>query len=475
MKKFGIVSLILMLCTLLSSCHSVYIDPEESSDIQSEIIEGEYFTDGSIYKKGNAYAGFFYEGCWIYVETQMTIGPKGYYTGGLDDEPRYIYGDVEMKRIVKYNPTTGVVSSPCLDPVCNHSFESGCLMLSPRIVRKQGEKPSQSMVTFVIESIIDDWMVIFIQRYDDEYVTLNQTIFYNLKTGETKNLFEENLGGAVMTRWNDGSSFEGNYYNVKQTLDYSETDYKHGSKNENVLDHAPKTIQTLCEFDIDNGLSKELFEIPETYSLIAVSNERFFFIDDANVYYTCKRDGSNMARHEHLDFIPGNLIGTYAYTFSELDGFKRFDLKNNEKQSMSVEYDEYMQCAVGEGCILFDHVSTYEDYQKFLNNKDKFINAYSSQMQNYEAMELFNEECVRILYGGTSQIFKTDLDGENMRLIYEEEGVVIASVYASGDYVFAIRETPTVFGEKCIINIKTGEITVPPLLDIIVPDSYVNK
>ena len=65
-----------------------------------------------------------------------------------------------------------------------------------------------------------------------------------------------------------------------------------------------------------------------------------------------------------------------------------------------------------------------------------------------------------------------------MRLIYEEENAAIESIYAKNGFVFAIRtklnEDHSTTRMKCVIDTKTGEIIIPPLLDIVTPDWYVN-
>ena len=76
-----IITLLLSSILIFSSCSSVYVDPDESTEKTPEIdTEEEYFTDGSPYNNGNSYDGFYYEGCWIYVEKQRTMGPRGLLT-----------------------------------------------------------------------------------------------------------------------------------------------------------------------------------------------------------------------------------------------------------------------------------------------------------------------------------------------------------------------------------------------------------
>ena len=479
MKTIRFITLMLILCTILSSCRSVYIDPEKElskdSNTGSENVpvidpEEEYFTDGSVHKAGDRYDGFFYEGCWIYVEKQRTLGPRGLL---VKDGKEYIkYDEIELQRIVKYNPATGVTSSPCLDPVCNHSLESGCLMLLQPL-------PGEREPDFSIQRIIGDWMIFYTRQEDSEYVSRKKTTAYNLKTGESRSIFEEDLSSTLMTRWDGGCLFDGKYYNVKQILDYSKTGYKQGGEGQNVLDYTPKTRQILCEHDFDAGKVTELFEIPDNYYLITVSSKRFFFWDDTGNMHCCNRDGSDMRKEKYLRFRPENLFGTYAFVFTESEnGFSYFDLKTNEKKPVDAGFHVYKRCALADDGVLFDRVSTYEESLEFRKAKNQFIADHMDSMSQMEAMTLYNNELNKLLYGGTAQIYMTDFDGSNMRLIYEEENAAIESIYAKNGFVFAIRtklnEDHSTTRMKCVIDTKTGEIIIPPLLDIVTPDWYVN-
>ncbi len=468
MKSIRFITLMLILCTILSSCRSVYIDPYETSQVSFDAYE-EYFTDGSPYKDGSTNYGFYYEGCWIYIEQQKTIGPSGLL---VRDGKEYIrYDDVYMNRIVKFNPSTGLTSSVCLDPVCNHSFESGCLMLVQPVAGKH--EPD-----IAINRIVGDWLIFHTKQEDDEYVSRISTMCYNLKTGESRSMCEEDLSSDVMTRWVGCSVFEGKYYNVKQILDYSGTGYQQGGEGQNVLDYTPKTRQILCEHDVKTGNVKELFEIPSNYSLTAVSSKRFFFWDDTGVMHCCNRDGSDMRKENYFDFRPENLAGTNAYAFYDFEGFIYFDLKTNEKRSVFVDYNEYKLCALADEGVLFDNLSTYDEYMELMKTKNQFIKEYENNMSRAEAYQIFSEQAKNLLYGGTTQIYMTDFDGSNMRLIYEEENAAIESIYAKNGFVFAIRtklnEDHSTTRMKCVIDTKTGEIIIPPLLDIVTPDWYVN-
>ena len=185
-----------------------------------------------------------------------------------------------------------------------------------------------------------------------------------------------------------------------------------------------------------------------------------------------------MKQEEIFDFSTSNKIDTYAYNFEGIDGFIMFDLTTNEKKSVLVDYDEYYYCVAAQDGILFDNVTKHTEYLERGKNRKEIIDEYLKTMSTEEAYYRFADEQNKILYSGVSQVYMTDFDGENMRLIYEEENAVIRSWYASGDYLFAKRsilsDNNEVETANCVINMKTGEITVPPLLEIVTPDWYVN-
>ena len=463
MKNTKYLLIFIILSVIFTSCSSVYISPEESLDNSDVDLEGEYFTKGSIYSNGGFSAtGFIYKGCWLYIETQTTIAPTGERNGKI------FYGEAPISRVVKYNPVTDTVSSPCLDPVCTHSYESGCVMIEP--FDAFGEH-----ATLVLVQLVGDWMIMLTQYNDNAYITRNYPIFYNLQTGEARRFFEEDLESEIVTRWASGCSFGNVFYNIKQTFDLSETSFD-SSGNKSMYDYSPKTIQILCEHDLDSGKTTELFEIPETYLLIAVSNKRFFFVDDANAFYSCNRDGSNMAKEDQFDFIPEDMVGSYAYEFYEQNGFNVYDVNTNQKRSVTVEYEEYNDCFLADDGVLFDYVGGLEKYREIQSTRTQFY-AEHEGMDKQEIARLFSDKLAEAKHSGPARIYKCDFDGENMRLIYEEENAVITSLYATEEYLFALRSKYIDGGSvsgRCIINLKTGEIKKPPLLEVIVPSWYVN-
>lgn len=466
MKTVKLLLIWFSLFFTLSSCTSVYQLPEKEDD--TTVNYDEYFTDGSeFYYTGDKNRGFIYEGCWIYVETRRTTGPIGATYSPTGEVTKIKYGPVSMQRVVKYNPTTGTISSPCLDPNCNHSFESDCIMLAPY-------EALQEPPTFQIQRIVGDWIIILVQYHDDVYVTRNEQRLYNLKTGERRNIFDEALGGDVMTRWVNTSVFDGKLYRIKQTLDYSETDYD-PSNDKSVLEFAPKTINTLCEYDIEKDKLTELFEIPENYRLSAVTNKRFFFGDDTSATYSCNRDGSNMKKEEVYQ-VHSNSIGNLAFTFGD-NGFKVYDLSKDSMKTVTASFTEYKLCAPAEGGILFDELVGYDDYLAFTATRDEFYKEHKD-LGMVAAGELFESTAISYLASCTARIYRSDYYGENMELLYEEENTVLYSVYATNEYIFVVRTSfPEEGGRlerKCVINIETGELTELPLLDVVVPSHYVN-
>ena len=89
----------------------------------------------------------------------------------------------------------------------------------------------------------------------------------------------------------------------------------------------------------------------------------------------------------------------------------------------------------------------------------------------------------KLLSSGSAQIWQCDYMGDNNHLIFELPAAQMELISASGDFVFAkVSKYNTETGEivegfnvtPCCINIKTGEVTPIPELDIVVPYWYVN-
>ena len=212
-----LVSLLMSFLFIFTSCQAVYdvelTAPETTANFGIDLSK-EYYTTGMPYKTGDINSGLIYEGCLFFIEICTTIGVTGYHINP-DGVKKDKYGDIEIARIVKYNPVTKTVSSPCLDPVCNHSLESGCPMLLGTGVENRNRE------IYIFQGIFGDWLVYMKYNHDNEYGDVLTEIMYNLKTGEVRSLFNDNFGNEVVSKWRNGWYSDGKYYKINSVLDYS--------------------------------------------------------------------------------------------------------------------------------------------------------------------------------------------------------------------------------------------------------------
>ena len=458
-------SLLLTLAFLFSSCQAVYeapLTPPETTANPEIDLNDEYYTTGVPYYTGDIYSGMLYEGCLIYIEQITTIGVTGYSispSGVKTDR----YGEIEVARIVKYNPVTETVSSPCLDPVCNHSLESGCPMLLGYGVS------ANEMYRF--KGIFGDWLIYMIHKQDDEYSVLNTEIMYNLKTGECRRVYSDDLGSEVLSRWDAGQYFDGKYYKVNTIMDYSETGYRPGS-GKNASHYVPKTKQFLYEYDFETDTSKMLFEIGDDWNLGKVSNERFYYRDSTGKHLSTKKDGSDKRKEASVG--KSNVVGTYTIYYNS-KGYTVHDLKTDEVKEFIFDYPIVGKISVTEKGILSATQTKLEEKKNFSSQ------AYREQHPDATSKEI-NNYLRKLLSSGSAQIWQCDYMGDNNHLIFELPAAQIELISASGDFVFAkVSKYNTETGEivegfnvtPCCINIVTGEVTPIPELDIVVPYWYV--
>ena len=467
------ICLLISALILFSSCQSVYEIPLETTAPPEgfEIDpDQEYFTMGYPYKSGDPTSGLLYEGCLIYIEKIPTTGIIGYKGTGTEKTP--VYGDTYVERIVKYNPVTGVVSSPCLIPTCNHSLESDCPLLFP--------PTDEKVYHYYFRGIFGDWLVIFEQYRNEEYVNLFEQTFYNLKTGEVRRVFDDDLGSDVLIRWNGGSYHDGKYYIVKQILDYSQTGYKPGVEGQSIKNYEPITKQYLYEYDFEAGTSKELFYVTPGFNIGAVSNQRFYFGDDTRKIVSYPKDATEGSSKQNEKEMSGmgvsNLLGTYSFFFNN-DGYTVYDRQTDTQTDIVFDYSITCNVCVTESGILSSHQTAYDEWKIFSAAE------YRRQNPNATSSEV-NSASRKILGEGTAQIWKCGFMGEDQQVIFELKNAFIKTIASQGDYVFATIEhydtetgdvTANPNGKRCVINIKTGEITEIPFLDIVVPEWYVNE
>ena len=454
-KSIVIVALLLLLSLCLPSCSSVYDDPSViTTEPLIEVDEAkECFTTGYLYTKTQMEGSFVYGDSWIYVES---CPYKTVYEGdnGVN------YNVDEIQRIVKMNAKTGVVSSACLDPVCNHSPGSDCLMLLPL---------DGTMLN--LQRLIGDWIVFSHVRVIDG-ATVNETYIYNLKTGEVVTPFETQSDGLKLTKWSSIFDVGNTIYRVKNYLDYSKTGYDPNGQKPMAL-YKPETKSWLYSYDLDTGKSEELFEIPANYTVTAVSNMRYFFTSrEEGSIYSCDYEGNNFKKEEVLDFSPVYLCGPYAYSFAE-EGLKIYDVASDSMKTVPIEFASYAGYVTEAGALICSF-TTCDEWMAL--DEKTFADAHP-EIPLMEQTLAWSEELNKIMYKGSAQIWSIDLEGKEKKLFFEKEHCFIRIQHASGDYVFAIitygdpqndfAMLPEENDGRSVINLKTGEITAIPYLEVV--------
>lgn len=475
MKKIiKMISPLLSVIILLSSCSPVYITPEDSSSVNEDDFNSEeFFTQGTVYTQGNS-DDYYWNGYWLYFETQTTVAQIGNKEDGTP-----IYGNSTIERLVKYNPGTGLVSSVCLNPSCNHSYESGCLMIVP-----QRMSLNDPYVIMRINGICGDWVMLMVSATHDEYGATNELRAYNMKTGEARILTGEELGGEIMVRWTCRATFGNKLYRIKNILDYSKTKYKPGEKNENVLNYTPETTCILYEYDFDTNTDTELFEVPSDYDgICAVSNKRFFFQKTEGEIYSCKRDGSDWKKEYVLDFAPDNFFGSFAFDYIKNGALTVYDLETNRKNNITPDFEVHSVPMLMNKGIVFSCCPSYKEANTDIHLRIEQLEKDNPTLSYSEIMELWSKMYQDILFNGSSQIWKCDFNGENMALVCEIEKAVVDPIFAIDQYLLAKviywdevsdKGIGGNFGNRCVINLETGEFSELPLFDVIVPNEYVN-
>lgn len=440
-KKYVIPIFVLLVVILLNSCSSIYGDlPDISEDFAVEVDPNEeYFTSGELVLTSNENDGLIYKNYWVYFEDQDY---KRYVRTLSNGEKVYV--DDSVRRLVKLNTDTGIVSSVCLDPVCNHSPGSDCFVLVPK-----------DASFWLIDFIVGDWVVFSYQELDSK-----NTVFwtfrraYNMQTGESAIIAESDLSISVITKTGSFVAFDNKLYYVKSILDYSNTDYDPTS-DDPMSDYDPETQSILCEFDFSTLKHTELYEIPEGYYLSAVTNKRFFFSTKNDGAYSCNRDGSNMKKEANLTFSAEGFCGVFAYAFDKKNNtVKIYNLRSDKVTPVRMEhYDQ--EPVLTQAGILYSTYST--------SDQKKDVKGWTATM--------------KLRHEGTALIYLMGFTGNNHKLIYENKDLGVIAHCASDNYLYAwVTDYDPVFpeanhnymgAERCIIDRSTGEIIPVPLLDLV--------
>lgn len=471
-KTFKLTSLLLAILCLLTSCQTVYeasmTTPETTVNPDIDIdLEGEYYTLGGPYRTGDISRGMIYEGCLIYIEKCVTKGVTGEKTNS-DGTKVPVYGNVKLHRIVKYNPVTGTASSPCRIPTCNHSLESGCPMLL-------GSGFSEGQVeSYAFQGIFGDWLVYMKFNYDNEYGSIMTEIMCNLKTGEVRNTFVEKYETNVVSKWRGGWYMDGKYYKVNSILDYSNSGYKPGMGLP-LSFYEPDTKQYMYEYDFETNESKKLFEVTDICLGFMATSERFYFDRDDGTRYSTLKDGTD--KRTETARSSSNFIGTYSILYKD-NGFSIYDLKTDESKEVSIDLLMAGKMCVTDNGVLYAHQTKEEEMQAFAKEANEYRLEHPEEPPQDPRPTM-----TKILASGTAQIWGCGFFGEDNRVIFELPNAHIEIISAYDDYVFAIltkydaeKGAPLDGYDSisCSINIKTGEITPIPELEIVVPYWYVN-
>lgn len=441
MSKFKFVLLLIIMSLLLNSCSSVYVDlPDISENFAVEVDPNEeYFTTGELVLLSNENSGILYKNYLVYFEEQ----DYKRYVRTLSNGEK-IYVDDTARRLVKLNTDTGVVSSVCLDPVCNHSPGSDCFVLVPK------DAPF-----WLVDFIVGDWVVFSFHVVDFiNYVSWPDRRAYNMQTGESIVLSKSDLSSSVITKNRNYVAFGNMLYYIKSVLDYSETDYDPTSDIP-MSNYEPETQNTLCRLDFSTLKQTELYEVPDGYYLSAVTNKRFFFTTKDDEAYSCNRDGSNMKQEKNLTFSVEGFCGVFAYDF---------DKKNNTVKIYNLRSDKVT-------LVTMEHY----DQEPVLTQAGILYSTYSTSDQKKDVKGW--EATMKLRHEGTALIYLMDFTGKEQKLIYENKDWGVIAHCASENYLLAWvtdydHEHPEanhnyMGADRCIINRTTGEITPIPLLPLV--------
>lgn len=478
--KTRILILIVLSVVLLSSCQTVYVDQkpivtEGNTSLVEVDLEKEYFTTGELRKEVSASGGCLYGDSWIYVE----INKYDKYLRPGPNETDIYQKDIQVLRIVKVNAHTGHVSSICLDPSCTHSPGSECIAVAP-----------VGTSTALVQDVVGDWLMFQYSRRTKEYGLLNTTYIYNLKTGEALNVFEQDVGNTIMTRWSSRCNAFGKLYGVKHVLDYTGTGYTPGKSE--ASKYTPETRSYLCVYDFDTREMSELFEIPSGYSITEVTNKRFI-LSGGGKLYTVDRNGENLTEMDVLNFSPVGVCGRYAYgQDSDNNALLIYDIETNTKKAIPNE-GVMSTCSIFNAGIIKRKMTNTEEFDKFNENFEEKAKAYiAEQMKirpgatNSELYSEFSEMRNKARYTMDCALYLIkDPTGEGEEIkIFEYEKCLITLMHSTSKYLYCGISTydkyattdagkPERIGPGFfIVDMETGALIEIPYLEMVLPAEY---
>lgn len=391
---------------------------ETPDPVEPEFPE-EYFTTGKIVTAGSAGQGLEYNGYWIYAEH---VG--------------------DTYRIAKYDPAANTASSVCLDSSCSHS-SNVCAVCSP----------VGSSLNYM--DVSDDWLI-----YD--FSGISGVRLYNMKTGEAKAAFEE----TETKKLSAYHVIDGRVYMSIYELD----------------SQGDRTREYISNYDLASGESAYMFDEPEGMSMMGVSNKRIFFTAKRTSLWapaeiwTTDYTGGNLKKEEVLNFDPIILCGTYAYSINDLaegNAIRVYDLETDSMFTVDI--------GVAINSPLFDSgrfgyvtTSNSEEWDEYTKNKNAYVKKlYPDVTDKNEIAKIKEQLDIELLYRGEMKIYIGDARGENMELVFEGTNMYFTPYRIVGDHLMGrvsyASETEYKLldtGGNAALNLKTGEITLIPLLEL---------
>ncbi|MBQ8259681.1 MAG: hypothetical protein IJY97_09000 [Clostridia bacterium] len=484
MKKIRLICLLLGILTLLSSCQTIYVEPpgdltEETEPLVEVDLEKEYFTEGYLRKEVTAHGGVLYGDSWIYLEHNHY---DKYIRSSKDKD---YYDTKQLLRIVKANAHTGQVTSICLDPVCTHSPGSDCIAVAP-----------EGTNIALVQDIVGDWLMFQYSRRTEDYGLVTTSYVYNLKTGESIDIFKNEIGEMLMTRWASRCPVGNRLYGVKNVLDYTNTGYKPGESSASKF--TPETKSYLCYYDFDTRETVELFEIPAGYRITEVTNKRYILSGDEKMY-SIDHNGENLQEMDVLTFSPSDVCGPYAYGFDE-DTLYIYNISDNTLKTVKDSGPQESYSITNAGFI-YKSWSNYEDYLKVNYDVVSFIEEYVEEKKKQSGIEEPTDEQKiewwdegtaaaarereRALYKintTLSLIEDFGLEGESIPFGYFEN-CIVSIFHATDKYLYCglNRGDPNNDYQKIensasgmyVVDLATGESSEFPFLDIVLPPDMV--
>ena len=446
-----LLSLMCLLSFVLSACSPVYEHMPETTDLENtEFDSEEYFSKGEVVCISSANLGIVYEGQWIYVESALE-------------------NDIQVQRLVKYNPITNTVSSVCLNPTCLHSNEE-CKLCAP------------SMWLFTYFAIFGNWVMytysdVFADK--DEFET-KKTYLYNLKTGELRELHARSKEGLLLSKTTTNYVMDGKIYSTLLELDYTgEEEYNSKHDDDGFI---PETHQFLEVYDPETQKVERLCEIPNNFLFIGITNKRFFFKDPEGLVWSSNYKGENITNEKNMNFDLFMVCGKYVYPAEDFDynetgyNIQGYDLETDSL--FNIDFGMQIGTAlVDSGMLCFTTLSNIDEYKEYLKNPSAYLSKhYPDVTDRGQILTLKSKIRNKFLYSGTFQMYLTDARGENRRLVFEGNHMSFIPQRISGNYIFGtisygdpnndFQRIDTDEDGRCVINIETGEITLIPTLEL---------